>query len=269
MSNQDNDPINNNDNIDTTNIDDNPIQTEEANTKNYGLSTGIIAFFLALGSILLISFVMGFIVGLILKDSAQEIIRNKIIVFLALIITDALMFFVVFFIIKKKKLSFKKVLKLNPPKKKSSYLFAVLGLIGVRIIINLLWDILSPIIFSFFDSGASEVYNKLTNNIFIGNSAIEIILLSLFIVIGAGIFEEILFRGLILSSFRKKCKPVGAIIFSSILFGIIHLNVTQYFYGFFLGLYLGYLVYKTNSIYPAILVHILNNLLVIVALFLL
>ena len=73
-----------------------------------------------------------------------------------------------------------------------------------------------------------------------------------------GICEEIMFRGFILRSFedlgRKK-----SIYITAFLFGVFHFNLQNFFGPFILGIYLGYLVYYSGSIYPAIALHAANN----------
>ncbi len=70
--------------------------------------------------------------------------------------------------------------------------------------------------------------------------------------------EEFLFRGLILSNLR----PYGsttAVVASALLFGMMHQNVGQLFYTTVAGLVLGYLYVKTESLWPCILLHFVNN----------
>ncbi len=82
---------------------------------------------------------------------------------------------------------------------------------------------------------------------------------SLFIIaLSPGICEEFMFRGLILSSYERLGKR-KAIIFSAILFGIFHFNIQNLVGPIFLGLIFGIMVYKTNSIYPAMIGHATNN----------
>jgi membrane protease YdiL (CAAX protease family) len=72
------------------------------------------------------------------------------------------------------------------------------------------------------------------------------------------ILEEILFRGLVLQSLR----PWGdklAIIVSSVLFGLMHINVIQVFTTTLLGLLLAYVAIKSDSIISTIILHILYN----------
>ena len=72
------------------------------------------------------------------------------------------------------------------------------------------------------------------------------------------ICEETAHRGMLL----KGLSPVGriwAIILSSLLFSLLHLNVEQVFYTFTMGLFLGYIASVTDNIYPAMIVHFMNN----------
>lgn len=74
------------------------------------------------------------------------------------------------------------------------------------------------------------------------------------------IAEELLFRGFI---FRKMLKwnvsPWYAIIASSILFGIFHLNPAQIPGAFLLGIVMAWMAYRTKSLLPGIIIHVTNN----------
>ncbi|WP_317168426.1 CPBP family intramembrane glutamic endopeptidase [Blattabacterium cuenoti] len=84
----------------------------------------------------------------------------------------------------------------------------------------------------------------------------------------APICEEILFRGIILNGMlRNKIHPIKAIIFSSFLFGLTHMNPWQLLGGLFVGSFIGYIYYITNSITDCILLHILNNFIATVGIF--
>ena len=50
-----------------------------------------------------------------------------------------------------------------------------------------------------------------------------------------------------------------AIIISALLFGLLHLNIEQFFYATIIGLYLGYISVLCDTIYPAMIVHFMNN----------
>lgn len=84
-------------------------------------------------------------------------------------------------------------------------------------------------------------------------------LVLLFVIAGsAGICEEILFRGFMLRAYERFGMWTG-IIMTALLFSMLHLNVQNLLAPFFLGLVLGYVVYKTNSIFAGMLGHFINN----------
>lgn len=85
------------------------------------------------------------------------------------------------------------------------------------------------------------------------------------VVVVAPIVEELIFRGLILQGFRKNYKGFTAVVMSALLFALFHLNPWQFPATFVLGLLLGWIVLRTNSIVLAILGHAINNFLVLLS----
>ncbi|MDO4731195.1 MAG: CPBP family intramembrane metalloprotease [Clostridia bacterium] len=74
-----------------------------------------------------------------------------------------------------------------------------------------------------------------------------------------GILEELLFRGVILSSFRKY-GDLFAIFISSFVFALLHPSLSQWIFAFILGLALGFIRIKTKSLLIPIGIHFINNL---------
>ena len=74
--------------------------------------------------------------------------------------------------------------------------------------------------------------------------------------------EEIIFRGVVLNGLRK-FGMWPAILISSLFFMLMHGNIQQTVYTLFLGIMLGYVVYKTKSLWAGIIVHFINNLITI------
>ena len=70
--------------------------------------------------------------------------------------------------------------------------------------------------------------------------------------------EEMVFRGYILGGLRPQGDGL-AIVFSAVFFGLLHGNLLQIPFAFILGLIFGYLTVQTGSIWPAVLLHFLNN----------
>lgn len=75
----------------------------------------------------------------------------------------------------------------------------------------------------------------------------------------APICEELLFRGVILGGFLRRYPTAQAIAFCSLLFGAIHLNVTQILGAFVAGFLLGWWRVQTNGLTAPILLHAAFN----------
>ncbi len=74
--------------------------------------------------------------------------------------------------------------------------------------------------------------------------------------------EEFFFRGLLLNCLEKTSK-IMAILSVSLCFALYHLSVIQFAYQFIYGVILCLIVIKGGSIFPAIIMHFLNNFLVL------
>ena len=81
----------------------------------------------------------------------------------------------------------------------------------------------------------------------------------LYSVIFAPFSEELIFRGVTLRQARRALPFWAANIMQAALFGVFHMNMIQGIYAFFLGLILGYICERGNSIYHSILLHMLFN----------
>lgn len=79
------------------------------------------------------------------------------------------------------------------------------------------------------------------------------------IVVIGPVLEEMLFRGAITSELLKHYSPKPAIILSALMFGVFHINPAQILTATLMGLLLAWLFYRTRSLIPGILIHILNN----------
>ncbi len=80
-------------------------------------------------------------------------------------------------------------------------------------------------------------------------------------VIMAPIFEEIVFRGIIMKGMiNGEVKPQKAIIISAVVFGLIHGNPWQFVGAVLLGCVLGNVYYRTKSLLNSMLLHGFNNL---------
>ncbi|MDR2680093.1 MAG: CPBP family intramembrane metalloprotease [Tannerella sp.] len=113
---------------------------------------------------------------------------------------------------------------------------------------------------------AEEQTSRLTESLLSEKGVIPFIVNIIVIAVMAGIAEEFIFRGAVLRIVGKKIKnPHVAIWIVAAIFSAIHFQ----FYGFIprmlLGAFLGYLLYWSKSIWPAIFAHFLNNAIIVTA----
>ena len=85
---------------------------------------------------------------------------------------------------------------------------------------------------------------------------VSIIVFALF----PAIYEELIFRKLILQFLRKRFPDLTAILLSSLLFAVFHLNIPQGITAFIFGIFLAVIAIRTRSIILCIYAHLLNNL---------
>ena len=105
----------------------------------------------------------------------------------------------------------------------------------------------------------SESLNQTGPNLF---SGIAGILHSCIIV---PIVEEIGFRGIFLAGLLKsRCRPWLAILITAIVFALFHMSLVQIISTLGFGIIIGWLYWRTGSIIPGIIIHIVNNSLCIV-----
>ncbi len=72
------------------------------------------------------------------------------------------------------------------------------------------------------------------------------------------VLEELLFRGIVLESMRRYNERF-AIVFSAMMFGLMHGNLGQAVNGFICGLVLGTIYVRSRSLIPSSIVHIFMN----------
>jgi len=77
------------------------------------------------------------------------------------------------------------------------------------------------------------------------------------------ISEELIFRGLIQKSLSTKLTGFATIIMTTFLFVLIHGSLSQTVYQFMVGILLSYLAYVGGSVVYSIILHMLNNFLVL------
>lgn len=110
--------------------------------------------------------------------------------------------------------------------------------------------ILNSISTIFVENHAANTMSYLTSN--------PLWLNILFIALIPAVCEEYLFRGLLFHGYKRR-NPVKAILMSSLLFGLIHMNVNQFIYAFVMGCVLCLLVYATGTVLSSMIAHFIFN----------
>ncbi len=100
-------------------------------------------------------------------------------------------------------------------------------------------------------------FDMIFNSLASGKTSLWASIFTLSIV--APLTEECLFRGVILQGFRQHYRVLPAVLLSSLLFAIIHLNPWQLIDAFLLGLLFGWLTVATGSLLPGICSHAAAN----------
>ncbi len=151
--------------------------------------------------------------------------------------------------LKLKKKPFKKTLRLN----------AIKLIDAVRVIIITIFSYpLAVLLQAIFISILNTFTSIEANNVALPNNPSQLLVAFVVMAISPGICEEIMFRGVMLDAY-KSMGPRRAIYLSSFLFAIMHMTIANFIGTFFLGIVFGVMVYKTDSIYSAIIGHITNN----------
>ena len=79
------------------------------------------------------------------------------------------------------------------------------------------------------------------------------------IAVAPAICEEMMFRGMIFHGMKAKYRTSTAIGAVAVMFGLYHMSLIKFIPTGLLGLVVCYTVYVTDSIYPAMLMHFINN----------
>ena len=104
---------------------------------------------------------------------------------------------------------------------------------------------------------AMDSYEDLAQNFDLSTASPVLMILAVCIV--GPIAEELVFRGMIFGKLRRAFSFWPAAIISGIMFGVFHMNIMQGIYVLPLAIVLGYVAYRTKSVYPCIFMHMINN----------
>jgi len=205
----------------------------------------VLSFFSLIIIQITLSFTLGYVLFEILNIKEKESLK-----FVVQLSIDISLIIVIFSLIYYLKIQFKDSFKI--PTDKS---------ILVTILLAILIVLISPLIdlITFFKTLRDNYIAFCLPNT---NKVLTIDYFLLRIIIIGPILEEIYFRGIIQKILSKKIKPFVAILISSLLFSLGHLDFNQFLSFFLIGLIIGTLYYKTNNLLLVIILHVVANLLI-------
>lgn len=176
-------------------------------------------------------------------------------IYLSYFLPSLALIFAIFVSLKYCNVPFKRTLnRFNFGFKKRYYLVIVLLAVGMLFGMSELNNIFIEFLSKF---GYQEVESSLPEF-----SAISLILCTLIIAVLAPVLEEYLFRGLIQQSIGRFSK-IAAIFLTAFLFSIYHMSPAKTVYQFATGILFSLVCLKSGSLIPGIVIHFLNNFLVI------
>ncbi len=128
---------------------------------------------------------------------------------------------------------------------------AVIALFGLQYFIN------------FIDVGLEKIGYELAELTIPNNNFGWLCLNTLLIAILPAIGEELIFRGMILQGLRRNFSDALAILISALMFAVMHGSLQQFIYPILLGLITGWIVVRSGNLLLSIIVHFVNNFLVV------
>ena len=104
-----------------------------------------------------------------------------------------------------------------------------------------------------------ELLEQTYKMLVISNSIPELLFVILVVALIPAFVEELLFRGLVQRSFENGLTPMKGVLLTGIIFGVYHLNPFAFIPLALLGMYLGFLTLRANSVWVSVVAHFLNN----------
>ena len=200
--------------------------------------------------------IMGYILGIDITSNLEANIilgissdaYNFLVGYLPCIIADVV---VITIAMKTTKIKIKEDIFVKNKSSKTFILLGTISCIGMGMISSIIYLTYSTIIKYYGIIIPEPDFSFPTQRIYL-------ILFLIYVCLLGPILEEIIFRGFILKSMQKYGN-LTAIIVSSILFSMFHLNLVQFVNPVLMGIILAFITIKSKSILPSIIAHIFNN----------
>ena len=122
---------------------------------------------------------------------------------------------------------------------------------GLAYAVNIVYTLISTPLFELLEIPELDTFQPFT-------SPLDIIINFVVLCVFAPVFEEILFRGVMLSN-HMKFGAWHACVVTGLYFGLFHMNLQQFLYASVGGILLAMVVLKTGSIISSIIIHAMLN----------
>ncbi len=204
----------------------------------------------------LAAFFVGGVVGLWGKTALPEE-HHRWFETLSLFLGQGLMILPVLYFLSSKDIHIKSALRLNPIGR-DTVVASIIIAVGVIILVDefdRLIQIIIPPPESLLEMSAQLAFD----------GTMTAFILWITIILIAPLGEELVFRGFLQRSLENRWKDVTrAVLITSMVFAMVHLNPFWIIQIYFLGVVLGYLSWRTRSVLPGMIVHGLNNALALI-----
>nr|MCR5467857.1 CPBP family intramembrane metalloprotease [Lachnospiraceae bacterium] len=143
----------------------------------------------------------------------------------------------------------------DPDKKRRNIGFLLCIVLGVlvSVFLNNLFNMLSL-------SEVATGYTSVAESFYTGRLLFELLALG----VVSPIAEELMFRGVMFGYLRRSFPKWMAFVFSSLLFGLIHMNLIQFLYAFIFGFLLCVVIEELDTVVASILMHGSANMISII-----
>lgn len=200
-------------------------------------------------------FIVLFVVSLILKLTALDS-KSDAYLYISYLVSPAAISLSVFGVLKFRKISFKSIV----PVKCNPKYFLIAALLIYGLVFALSWvNGVSVKFFELFGYKQREAGSYLPDL-----SGGKVVLALLVIAVLPALFEELLFRGIILNSCENGAGTVRTVFLVGFCFSLFHASPEQTVYQFITGCAFAFIALRSGSILPSVLMHFINNALIVI-----
>ena len=215
---------------------------EKKSIKNIGFAVGM-GLIIYVGLQIILSLICGMVLPTLFENLLNETELTLILqIILQVISLEISAKFVLSYADKKPE---KKELKLG--QKVKIVLLAVISIFGLQFLLGILYPKIG------LDYSSVDMFDISSDS-----SILTKIISIISVAVIPGIFEELFFRKALIDLTSKYSKKF-ALIFSAVLFGFVHMNLSQGLFAFIIGIVFGAIYLYTNDIKLTMIIHFVNN----------